>query len=325
MVQEGANGAPRWIASSRGIPVWSPADDRFAWGNEDGLFVVDDPEVPPQSIVDTPVAGRPAWSPDGARIAYVDVRSASLVILDSTTGQIERSISLSTVDEDRAPRWIPKFGGPSWSPDGNQVSFTCWDGEGDEVCIFDTDSGAVRQVTNLRQAPNDRQDRSDSKGPAGSNVGPSTWSPDGKSLVVAAYPDQSGSAAGVFVIDVVAGRARRLSDLRPSSEIQWINDASVVMFSASEKGRSDVFQIEVSDLAIKRLTSELAGGSRDPAMSPDGKHLAVASDGAIVVIGSGDQVSTTIPGVTLRHPSWNSAGDHMAFSAEENSIQIYSE
>jgi hypothetical protein len=35
-----ADGALERIGDSAGLPVWSPADDSLAWGNEDGLFLV---------------------------------------------------------------------------------------------------------------------------------------------------------------------------------------------------------------------------------------------------------------------------------------------
>ncbi len=252
---------PTWMGAPAGAPVWSPDGDSIAWGTEDGLFRRDLTGSGPTRLTHSKVAGRPAWSPDGRTIAFVDRVRAALVVLDAAHGTEEFAAPIATTDANQEPRALSVLGGPAWSPDGSRLAYTCWDGGGDEVCVIESDGSSHRQVSDIEVSRTGGGQDAGSNLAARSNTGPPTWSPDGMALAVAAYPEQRGAAAGVYVVDLVRGTAKRESATLPNSEIVWFPDGKSVLFSASDAGRSDILRVWLGTDVVDNLTEHLPGGS----------------------------------------------------------------
>jgi TolB protein len=271
----------------------------------------------------SPVAGKPAWSPDSARIAYVASNSASLVIVEATSGA---EIVDAPVVNDGAAREDPALvsvGGPSWNPDGSKLAFICWDGQGDEVCVIDADGTNRRQVTHIE--PMRRSTTSSASAtPAGSNVGPPVWSPDGSSLAVPAYAEARGSAAGIYVVFLDQGIAKRVTAVQPTSDVLWTLDGGSLLFAASADGRSDVYRVPAAGGLARNLTQALSDGARDPALSPDGRQLAVASGRNIQILGPQARTIGSRDGsMRDRYPVWSPDGDELAFASSPALVTKY--
>lgn len=310
--------APGWIGGPAGVPVWSSDGRILAWATEDGLMIAARESAQTRTLTNRPVVGRPAWSPAGNAIAFVDEASASLIVAESSTGKSLLEAPIATESAGRDAQELLGLGGPSWAPDGARLAYVCWDGAGDELCVMNADGTGSRTVTKLEPAP------SAVDGMASSNVGPPAWSPDGAAIAVAAYPERRGAAAGVFLIDLDLGTARRVSKLVPNSEITWTPDGASLIFAASEKGRSDVLRVAVNSSESTKLTADLPKGGRSPALSPDGKELAIVSGGTIVVL-DGPNVVRQINTTDLRGmaPAWSPSGGEIAFAAAQDPIRTY--
>ena len=318
-------GAPGWIGGPAGEPVWSPDGASLAWGSEDGLWTSSRTTPNPVVLAPFPIAGRPAWSPDGKTLAVIDGSRSALAVIDASAGDTVVSIPLRTQDARFAPPANPTLGGPAWSPDGARIAFVCWDGAGDEICVANADGTGQRQVTRIEPTDGSIVPREGVFAAALSNTGPPSWSPDGLQLAVAAYPERRGAAAGVFVVDLERGSARRISPLVPNSEIRWSGDGESLVFSASEKGRSDVRRAWLDGSPVENLTTALPNGARDPALASDGSRLAVSSSGTIVVLDDQDVVTVSASsGLWQRFPAWNPSGNDLAFVADANPIATYS-
>lgn len=319
------DGAPGWIGYPAGVPVWSPDGTRIAWGTEHGLLVKSLLSGELSVLVETQIAGRPSWSPDGGAIAFVDLAMTTLAIASADTGQVLVKLAISDENARRDPGSIPILGGPAWSPDGKRLAFSCWDGAGDELCLVDADGSDRRVVTRLEAAPSVPERGDDSAiGTALSNVGPPAWSLDGSRLAVAVYPERRGATAGVFAIDLNTGMSRRISKLLPNSEIHWTPDGVAIIFSAVTKGRSDAWRVSERSLSASNMTEGLPKGGTDPAISPDGKNMAVASDGTIIVLNE-SRSPLRIDGIGLRaaNPTWSPTGSEVAYAGVGNPIQSY--
>ncbi len=114
----------------------------------------------PERLTDDPwVEVDPAWSPDGARLAFASDREGTLDVWvrDVTTG---------------AERRITTGGGgsPAWSPDGREIAFAGGGGPGGGIRVVDVVSGQTRTVQSGLNNP-----------------GRPTWSPDGSALVISAH------------------------------------------------------------------------------------------------------------------------------------------
>ena len=244
-------------------------------------------------------AGDPQISPNGDYIIYrrtgFDImkdRSKGNLWMLSTDGKIHHKLTASDANESSA----------RWSPNGAQIAFVSSQGEGSEIFVYWTDSGALAKLTQLENSP--------------SNI---EWSPDGKQIaftmkvnakapVLATMPAKPEGAkwakapritdrlkheadgAGyldpgfthIFVIPADGGAPRQLTsgDYNHGSSLSWSPDSATIYFSANRNEdweydfrNSEVYAVQARTGIISALT-ESPGPDRSPMVSPDGKKIA---------------------------------------------------
>lgn len=314
----------RLIAEPTGVPVWSPAGGAIAWASEDGLAIYDLEDQRRRQLSTRAIAGRPAWAPDGAAIAFVDRTDRVLAVVEVPTGQPRFVAPIANPEAPGDPQQVLNLGGPEWSPDGAMIAFTCWDGAGDELCTIGADGQGRRQLTQIEQA-SVRADGSSLERPqAIANAGPAAWSPDGRLVAVAVYPERRGAQAGLFVIDLARGKSRKVSPLQPNWEIAWFPDGSALLCSFTREGRSDVYRVSLEGGQAENLTAALGAGARYPKLDATGSLLAVTTRGRLVILNleNGSMWSVATSGAA-KYPAWSGDGSAIAFALDEDPIQWY--
>lgn len=312
------DGAPRWINDTTGAPAWSPDGARLAWGDERGLRIWTKATGDISLISAIPMVGRPTWSPDVAAIAFLDSQSRLLQRVEIASGA---TTPLATISDgyDGAIR-IPVVtrGGPAWSPDGSRVAFICWDGFGDELCVVDSSGSKREQLTTLGVA----EEKSGES--ARSSVTSVAWSPDGAALAVALQAERQGATSGIFRVELTARSGRRLTNLTANAPLAWDGLTNSVVFSARVEGRSDVYKIPAEGGDAEALTRGLADGAREPSMDSAGK-LAVVSGRQIATLPPGSSEATTHeePGLAGAAPALSGDGQQLAFLALPRPIEKY--
>jgi Tol biopolymer transport system component/tRNA A-37 threonylcarbamoyl transferase component Bud32 len=184
---------------------------------------------------------------------------------------------------------------PAFSPDGSQLAFA-WDGERSpdegprnfDIWLKLIGSSEARRLTT---------DPLDDMGPS--------WSPDGR--YIAFHRGRRGETATIYLMSPLGGAERKLTDLPAAgSNTSWFRGAAVPQLAWSPDGR----WLAVARARAPHETAPEAGGihlipidggephpitapkapawDRDPAFSPDGRHLAYAScaSGAFAPLGA---------------------------------------
>lgn len=200
-----------------------------------------------------------AWSPDGSRVAYILENRGlrSEVVVANADG----SNPVTIVEEADTGAAGPDLLNLAWSPDGSQIAYsgrTLRRGVANRT-IFVVEVDGSERPTVLD----------------GHWEGVS-WSPDGRRLVLAGFPDAQDPTFDLYTSDPDGSRLSRLThDASIERTPSWSPDGGRIVYSTETDPGIFVMAADGSD--VRRLTDR-----RDwdllPVWSPDGAWIAFTSD-----------------------------------------------
>jgi TolB protein len=211
----------------------------------------------------TAPAESPSWSPDATRIVFASVRGRALDLFAiGADGRGLRRLTKTPWNEDS----------PAWSTDGALIAFVSDRTGNEEIDTMRARGGAE---TNLTRSPGSETDPAWSPNAKGlafaSNRGGEyriwvmsrtgtdatqltpfaaitpAFSPDGRRIVV------TGSG-GLYVLDLVAGRAARLTSGRIDTEPSWSHDGRLIVFRRGTGSSAELYTIRPNGTGLRRLT-----------------------------------------------------------------------
>ncbi|HJQ21865.1 MAG TPA: S9 family peptidase [Gemmatimonadaceae bacterium] len=175
----------------------------------------------------------PAWSPDGARIAFASDRTdkRQIYIINPRGGEAEQ---LTTLDDG--------VGAFAWSPDGKSIAFTAThpkaDADKDREKAFGEFEiiGGDRRLTHLHVV--DVATKKVRRLTSGAfAVGRFSWSPDGRQIAFdhrVSTANADGGTADISIVDVGSGAIRALvTTSGPDANPMWSPDGSRIAFETA--------------------------------------------------------------------------------------------
>lgn len=206
----------------------------------------------------------PAWSPDGARIAYVSFlgkgEGSKIWVMRADGGGrhvLTSNLGLPRSDEFGDP---PRDSDPTWSPDERRIAFVqrraTRDGgpSSSDIWAIDTDGGHETQLTSTKSSEGEPQ-----------------WSPDGTQIAFLKGNPFDSPFWSLYVMNADGvGKPRLLASRAYDDSISWSPDGTRIAFTRYV-GRAEVFVVDLSSRRLMRLTRNGAVG---PTWSPDGRWIA---------------------------------------------------
>jgi len=249
----------------------------------------------------------PAWSPDGAKLAFLRSISDGELWVTNAHGTNARRLATDAGFS---------F---SWAPGGRRIVYVC----GLDICIVDTQTGTRRTLIDST---------------TGGAIATS-WSPDGSLIAFAtsggvfATPDgqtQTNPASDLFVVELDGEGLRRLTNSSGSVyEVAWAPDSRRLAFvREAETCNSDdanfatnIFVIRADGIRERAITNEVAVHNTQPEWARDGRSLVYArlfegechldGDSDIYLVrpdGSGRRPLTTDKRCCQQDPTWSPNG-----------------
>lgn len=218
----------------------------------------------------------PAWSPDGARIAFSSGRSGSLdiyVMNADGTG----TVRLTTKGDDESH--------PSWSADGGEIAFA----QAQDIYVMNADGSEARRISD----------------PGAEETEPS-WSPNGK-WIAYVRRDPGTDVRDLWVMGPDGTGARRVTSLHANSiNPAWSPDSTRLAFASNVLGPLyDVFTVTVGAKGVRRL-SRVGPDAFEPSWSPDGTKVAFSQNGSILTVDlERSTEELTDPDGNDSSPTWN--------------------
>jgi Tol biopolymer transport system component len=192
------------------------------------------------------------WSPDGKFLAFAAKRGARdvIVIVD-----VERNKEVKRIEV--------KLNGvttPAWSPDGQQLVFTGYDGGLSDLFVIRRDGTGLRRLTEDKYA----------------DLQP-FWSPDGKSIAFATDrgPETNFKTLDIgnmriALYDIDTGAIELLDHMEAGKNVspQWAPDGQSIAFVSDRNGVSNIFLYELREKSLYQLTDFYTGAQGITPLSP---------------------------------------------------------
>ena len=305
--------------------AWHPDGEHilFASNREAGIgrlnqfYLVGEAGGMPEKL-DIPYGELASFSPDGSKLAYITKitenypfkryrggLTSDILIYDFNTGSVERITEHHAND-----------GKPAWVGDvvyflsdrGKEVRRNIW--------AYDTNSKEMRQVTDFKDFDISFMSRGN---------GELIFEMGGQIYIMDAS-DESYDAVEIQIISDLAAEMPRAVDLgRRVEDMSASPGGTRVVFSA----RGELFSVPVENGATINLTRSSGANDRNPAWSPNGRHIAYWSDKSgenelyIKRSDSGEETQLTERGKGFGYqPHWSPDSKHIAFIDEKNDISV---
>ncbi len=235
--------------------------DQIAFSNDDSIYVMNADGTNLRQLTDGTASAEAnkedyesAWSPDGEKIAFkrsvMPTYAGLLHVMDADGTNLRQVIFEDYVNS------------PSWSPNGEQITFGGWNST--DIFVVDADGSDLRQLTDL-----------DSFDDCLCYATNPSWSPDGEQIAYLAYATRNRWDAdpGIFVMDADGTDSRQIAVLnRAFAKPVWSPDGKKIAFSDASNGNLEIFVMNADGSDVTQLTFNT--GSQSPAWSPDGKRIA---------------------------------------------------
>jgi uncharacterized protein YjdB len=188
-------------------------------------------------------AWEPAWSPDGARLAFTcaPVRSAArhLCLIGADGRGLTELARVGTTTEES----------PSWSPDGTRLAYAATDATGSAIWTMRADGTDRRRLTTL----------------GGQNARPA-WAPRGDAIAFEHFAPLTGET-DVLLVPAAGGPVRTLlasaSYGSAAAQPAWSPDGRFVAFVRVVDAAAELFTMRADGSALRRRT--VGGVGRDVA------------------------------------------------------------
>ena len=217
----------------------------------------------------------PAWSPDGAQIAFASRRDGrSHVYVMSADGSGTKQLTSGT-HQDTAP---------AWSPDGTRIALVR---DARLASVSPTGDDLRALTTNV-----------------GGEEGEPAWSPDGKWL--AFRRRQPGfTSREIWVVRADGTGQRQVTKLNAASYgPAWSPDGKRIVFSSNARDRRyQIYEIGIDGKGLRRLTFQ-PSEYFDPSWSVDGKTLMFERDGVVYTMVLGSPENALTDGPNDGSPTW---------------------